>query len=123
MSTIDITKPVQLRNGWRAEAWKSADGSIWGRYYNEHHSQWVAATWNTDGRRSTQAESLFDLINVPEVKEFTVWGNVYADWARVATHTDKGVADACVKSNRAGDAAVPIHVRIEGDRVKIWGGT
>ena len=72
---IDLTKPVQLRNGMRAEVWKADGDRLIGRFHDG--KIWHFGTWGLRGQNFDDHQRPHDLINIPETKVIEGFVSVY----------------------------------------------
>jgi hypothetical protein len=78
---IDLTKPVQTRDGDEARIYAQDGGGEWpvhGAVKGE--CGWESATWTAAGRYyedGAHQEYERDLVNIPERRRLTGWVNVY----------------------------------------------
>ena len=100
--TLDLFKPVMIRNGSKTEMITTHGREPYpliGYVGDENH----VVEWRGDGRRLSSHETEMDLINVPEPKRVVnFWVNVYlGKRGDVATHSTKEGAtrwadDTCI---------------------------
>ncbi len=100
MKPLDLTKPVQTRNG---EAVEILTIKIRGRQpvagYIGNGS--VTEYWNLDGsHRPSGGESKYDLINAPEKRTVEFWVNVYETGSIGFDYSSKGSADRATDKER-----------------------
>ena len=76
MGKIDLTKPVQTRDGNRAGAVRATNGRLHG-YIETANNCSHGYTWEADGKGGGDPSN--DLVNVPEKRTVKVWINIYPD--------------------------------------------
>ena len=96
MSDLDLTKPLQTRDGREVRIYAtdgSGDWSIHGAI-REDGRGWFTATWMNDGKYATDTHKAGkDLINLPQKGRVKAWLNVY--YAHNTTyHASRADADA-----------------------------
>ena len=101
MKPLDITKPVQTRDGRKVrilctDAHIQDDFEIVGIVYNNSTNQ--LDYWKSNGSCYASEESIDDLINAPETFEFKRWVNVYED--EVLYWRSKEAADKAASQGR-----------------------
>ena len=88
--TLDLTKPVQTRDGVNVELINTRGREPYPILGYIGDSSTIVG-WQSNGRRPSSHETTVDIINVPEPKRVVdFWVNVYPDnRGDVATHTTK----------------------------------
>ena len=95
MSALDLTKPLQTRDGREVRIYAtdgSGDRSIHGAI-REDGRGWFTATWRDDGKYAPRSGAGRDLVNAPQKGRVKAWLNVY--YAHNTTyHVSRADADA-----------------------------
>lgn len=96
---LDLTKPMQTRDGREAQAILAPDGFLYGWYRGGHHAcnGFGRGKWDGDGRYYPSSQDVSngsprapsagmlehaaktpnDLVNIPEKRTIKVWMNIY----------------------------------------------